>query len=143
MSNETNKTLGHRWADIWNHTNDANAVIDEIVAENFVSHSAPQGLPPGREGVKIWAAMFRKAFSDIWSRAEDVIVEGDKVVERFTSGGTHDGEFFGMPPTGKRGQITGINIFRIENGKVAEHWGNSDDLGLMMQLGAVPAPAAS
>ncbi len=140
MSTEQNRALGHRWAEIWNHDKDL-SVIDEIVDPNFVSHSAPPGLAPGIEGVRQWAALFRQAFPDIWSTADDVIVEGDRVVERFTSGGTHKGEFFGIPSTGVSGSITGINIFRVANGKIVEHWGNSDDLGLMQKLGVIPAMA--
>jgi steroid delta-isomerase-like uncharacterized protein len=138
MSTEYNRTLGYRWAEIWNHDKDL-SVIDEIVDANFVSHSSPPGLAPGREGVKQWATLFRKAFPDIASTADDVIVEGDKVVERFTGSGTHQGEFFGIPPTGKHFTTTGINIFRIENGKIVELWANSDDLGVMQQLGVIPS----
>ncbi|HZS77724.1 MAG TPA: ester cyclase [Ktedonobacteraceae bacterium] len=134
---EENRNLGRRWAELWNADQSLD-VIDEIVDENFVSHGAPPGLPPGREGVRIWASIFRKAFPDIQSTAEDVIVEGDKVVERFTASGTFNGEFMGIPPTGKSGSTTGINIFRVANGKIVEHWGNSDDLGMMQKMGIIP-----
>jgi predicted ester cyclase len=113
-------------------------VIDEIVADDFVSHNAPPGLPPGREGVRVWASAFRAAFPDLWSKVEDVIVEGDRVVERFSGGGTHQGELFGIPPTGKQMRTTGINVLRVADGRVVEHWGNSDDLGVMRQLGVIP-----
>jgi predicted ester cyclase len=136
------REIGHRWAQLWNAGVDL-AIIDEMVADDFVSHSAPPGLAPGREGVKQWVAIFHKAFPDIYSKVEEVIVEGDKVVERFSAGGTHQGEFFGIPPTGRRGSITGINILRIANGKVVEHWGNSDDLGMLQKLGIIPAPQAA
>lgn len=136
------KDLGYRWAELWNANVDL-AIIDELVAPDFVSHSAPVGLPAGREGVKQWVSLFHKAFPDIYSTAEDVIVDGDKVVERFIAGGTHQGEFFGIPPTGKKGMITGINILRVANGKIVEHWGNSDDLGLLQQLSVVPMPQAA
>jgi len=138
MSTEQNRNLGERWADLWNADQDLNTVVNEIVDENFVSHSTPPGLPGGREGVKIWSNVFRKAFPDMRSTAEDVIVEGDKVVERYSSSGTFQGEFMGIPPTGKSGGTTGINIFRVANGKIVEHWGNSDDLGMMQQLGIIP-----
>ena len=78
----TPHTIGVRWAEIWN-ADQSLAVIDEIVAPTFVSHSAPPGLPPGREGVRMWASAFRSAFPNLWSKVEDVIVEGDRVVERF------------------------------------------------------------
>ena len=140
MSIEENRNLGHRWAELWNADRSLD-VIDEIVDESFVSHGAPPGLPPGKEGVRIWASIFRKAFPDVRSIAEDVIVEGDKVVERFTAWGTFNGEFMGIPPTGKAGSTTGINIFRVANGKIVEHWGNSDDLGMMQKIGVIPMMA--
>ncbi|GAC1535939.1 MAG: hypothetical protein NVS4B8_19180 [Herpetosiphon sp.] len=129
--------IGMRWAEIWN-ADTSLTVIDEIVAEDFFSHSAPSGLPAGREGVRLWATAFRSAFPDMWSKVEDVIVQGDKVVERFSAGGTQQGELFGLPPTGLQMQTTGMNLLRIVDGKVVEHWGNSDDLGVMRQLGVLP-----
>ena len=86
----------------------------------------------------MWASAFRSAFPDLWSKVEDVIMEGDRVVERFRGGGTHQGELFGIPATGVTMETTGINILRIVDGKVVEHWGNSDDLGVMRQLGVLP-----
>src|SRR5581483_10468740 len=111
MSMEQNRALGARWAELW----DADKNLEAVVDETFVSHSTPPGLPPGREGVRIWATVFRTAFPDIRSTAEDVIVEGDRVVERFTASGTFRGEFMGISPNGKSGGITGINIFRVAN----------------------------
>ena len=138
MSTEQNRQLGARWAELWNADKSLD-VVDEIVDENFVSHSTPPGLPPGREGVRIWSTIFRNAFPDMRATADDVIVEDDKVVERFTASGTFKGEFMGIPPTGKSGSTTGINIFRVANGKIVEHWGNSDDLGMMQRLGVIPS----
>ena len=138
MSTEQNRQLGARWAELWNADKSLD-VVDEIVDENFISHSTPAGLPPGREGVRIWATVFRTAFPDIQATADDVIVEDDKVVERFSASGTFKGEFMGIPPTGKSGGTTGINIFRVANGKIVEHWGNSDDLGMMQQMGVIPS----
>ena len=71
---------------------------------------------------------------------DDLIAEGDKVVARTTMRGTHLGSFFGVPPSGKTVEMTGVHIVRIADGRIIEHWGNNDDLGLMRQLGAVPAP---
>jgi len=139
MSVEQNRLLVHRWAELFNRDGDLR-IVDEIVHPDFVSHSSPPGLPPGPEGVKLWASLFRDAFADLYSTIDDVIVEGDKAVERFTGGGTHTGEFFGIPPTGKQAVITGVNIFRVADGMIVEHWGNSDDLGMLYQLGALSAP---
>jgi predicted SnoaL-like aldol condensation-catalyzing enzyme len=132
------KTIAHRWTELWNANSDL-GIVDDLVASDFVSHSAPPGLPGGPAGVKVWVGIFREAFPDLYSAADDVIVEGDRVVERFHAGGTHRGDFFGIPPTGRSGRITGINIFRVVDGRIVEHWGNSDDLGLMQQLGVIPA----
>lgn len=130
--------IARRWRELWNTPLNL-ALVDELVAADIVTHSAPPGLAPGREGIKQWVAIFHQAFPDISTRTEDVIVEGDKVVDRYSGGGTHQGEFFGIPPTGKRGSTTGIVIFRIADGKIVELWGNSDDLGMMTQLGIIPA----
>lgn len=135
MNEVSLKEFAYKWAKLFNAGGDL-ALIDEIVAPDFLSHSAPPGLPMGREGVREWVRIFRQAFPDLYSKAEDVIVEDDKVVERFSGGGTNLGPFFGNPATGKKGTITGINIFRIADGKIVEHWGNSDDLGMMRQLSA-------
>lgn len=116
------------------------SLFDEYVAEDFVDHSAPPGLPPGREGVKELARMFRRAFPDYRTVVEDEIAEGDKVVHRARTSGTHQGEFLGIPPTGKRAEWTEMHIVRLRDGKIVEHWGEVDQLGMMQQLGVVPEP---
>ena len=83
----------------------------------------------------------RSAFSGWHFTVEDVIAEGDKVVLRGTFRGSHTGEFFGIPPTGKQVEISGIHILTIKDGKVTEHWANNDDLKLMQQLGVIPTLA--
>jgi steroid delta-isomerase-like uncharacterized protein len=82
---------------------------------------------------------FRTAFPDWVETVDEVIAEGDKVVIRVTGRGTHEGEFQGIPPTGRQVIATGVGIGRIENGRIAEAWAAYDALGLMQQLGAVPA----
>ncbi len=84
--------------------------------------------------------MLLEAFPDSQLPVEDQIAEGDKVVTRWTCRATHTGEFQGMPPTGKYTTMTGTTIFRIANGKLVEGWTNADMLGLLQQLGAIPAP---
>lgn len=112
------------------------SVVDEVVAEDFVYHDP--SLPSGREGVKQVMQMFRSAFPDGRLTIESLIAEGDRVVARHTFTGTHDGEFMGVAPTGRTVRIQEIDIGRIEDGKIAEHWGLADVLGLMQQLGAIP-----
>ena len=120
-------------------------VADEILSPNFVNHF--KGIPPemqhGPDGVKRYAVALRTAFSDMQIIHDDVITQGDKVIIRWTSTGTQDGDMFGIPPTGKSMSITGIDIFRIEEGKIIELWQNWDQMGIMQQLGLIPAAEQS
>jgi predicted ester cyclase len=88
------------------------------------------------------AQVFRQAFPDWHAGQEAHIAEGDLVTERFTARGTHRGEILGVPPTGREVVLAGINIFRVQDGQVVERWGRTDDLGLLQQLGIVPAMAS-
>lgn len=113
------------------------SVFDELVSASFVDHEAgPE--PGGPEGEKRLVEMITFAFPDWRWSIEDQIAEGDKVVTRYTARGTHRGEFMGIAPTGEQVEVPGINIVRIEGGKIVESWGNSDQLGMMRRLGAVP-----
>jgi predicted ester cyclase len=139
MGTETNKAIARRWhTDLWGGGSLAAALAatDDLVAADFVDHASPPGLAPGSAGLKQQLEIFYRGLPDIYSIADDLIAEGDKVVVRWHGGGTQTGEFFGMPPTGRKATITGVHIFRIANGKIVQHWGNSDDLGMMRQLGA-------
>ena len=117
------------------------AIIDELFATNFVDHSAIPGTASDREGMKQFFANTHSAFPDFHSTLEDMFAEGDKVVQRFTARGTHQGEFMGIAPTGKQVTITGINILRIEGGKIVEEWGEMNLLGALQELGAFPTPS--
>jgi predicted ester cyclase len=111
------------------------------VAEDIVEHAAPPGSPGGREGVKGVIAWLRAAFDGLTYEIEDVISSGDRVVVRNRVSGTHTGEFMGFAPTGRSFTVQQTHIFRVEDGRVAEHWANRDDLGMLRQLGLVGAPA--
>jgi len=115
------------------------AAADQLLDADFALH-LPGSLEPvrGVEGLKRVAEGFRAGFPDRRVIVEDIISEGDKVVVRVTQQGTHQGVFQGIVPTGKQVGVTGIAIFRVVNGKVAEEWLSSDRLGLLQQLGAVP-----
>jgi steroid delta-isomerase-like uncharacterized protein len=117
--------------------------IDELCAEGFVDHEEVPGLPPTREGLKLFVEGTRAAFPDLHVEVDDIFESGDKVVARARFQGTHRGEFLGIAPTGRRIDVPLIDIIRIENGRAAEHWGISDQMTLMQQLGAIPegAPA--
>jgi steroid delta-isomerase-like uncharacterized protein len=119
-------------------------VADEILAADFRWHNPvlPRDVS-GPEGVKQFAQALRAAFPDYRLTHEDTIGEGDRVVIRWTHRGTHESEFLGVAPTWREVTVTGIDIFRIEGGKLAELWQVTDQLGLMQQLGAIPAPAGA
>ena len=112
------------------------------LAEDFVEHEEMPGLEPSKEGVKQMFRSYRTAFPDLRMEAEDVLVSGDKAVARVRATGTHQGDFMGMPATGKSVDVQLIDIIRFgEDGLAREHWGVFDALGMMQQLGAIPAPA--
>ncbi len=137
MSPEENKAITRRFVD--EVQTEGNIVaIDDYLADNFVNHSVPPGLPPDREGVKQLFTMFRRAFPDFRAVIHDQVAESDKVVTRKTFLGTHEGEFLGIPPTGKEVTIELIDILRLADGKITDHWNVVDQLGLMRQLGVLP-----
>jgi C-1 hydroxylase len=125
MSVEENKALVRReQGELWNHTGDLDAA-----AELFA--------PDRVEDAKQEAANVRRGFPDLESTIEDLIAERDKVVVHWRAQATHQGEYMGIPPTGNRVNFTGISIYRIEGGQIAESWSVSDLLGMMQQLGAI------
>jgi steroid delta-isomerase-like uncharacterized protein len=133
-----NKTIARKvFEDIQSQGN--LALIDEIVAGDYVGHTPLADLH-GPEDAKQFEHMLHEAFPDYRVTVEDQIAEGDKVATRWTAQGTHKGKFQGMPATGKNIKTTGLTIFRIANGKLVEGWNNPDLLGMLQQLGAVPAP---
>ena len=139
MSPEDNKALVRRFVDEVQSKGNTD-LIDEICSPEFVNHSAPSGLPADREGIKILTTMFKGAFPDSYFSVEDMIAEGDKVVTRKTFHGTHEGEFMGIPPSGRPVNVSLIDVVRISDGLVVEHWSVGDNLGMMQQLGVIPQP---
>ena len=112
------------------------------VADDFVEHEENPGFERSKAGVIQMFRAYRAAFPDLRMEAEDVLVDGDKVVARVRATGTHQGEFMGMPATGRRVDVQLIDIMRFgEDGLAHEHWGVVDALAMMQQLGAVPAGA--
>jgi predicted ester cyclase len=139
VSREENKALIRRYfAAIDAARQSGNAdLIDEFLASDFVEHNPFPGIPPTRDCWKQAFLMFDAATPG-YHVVEDLIAEGDKVAGRITAYGTHEGELFGMPATGKRFQMGAIGIWRIQDGKIVEHWYESDNLGVMQQLADVP-----
>ena len=138
MSALDNKALIRRWVEALNNGTWAEAA-DVLFTTTFVLHDpmAPPGLPAGPQGMKDYVAPYFAAFPDLQFTVEDQIADGDRVTTRYTGQGTHRGELMGIAPTGKHATATGITIFRIEEGKMAQMWQNWDALGLMQQVGAI------
>jgi deazaflavin-dependent oxidoreductase (nitroreductase family) len=136
MSTEDNKALVRRFYEEGVHNP---ALFDELLAPTYVLHLP--GSPPiaGIEQAKQLMVAYTSGFPDLQLTTEDMVAEGDKVAIRNTWRGTHQGAFQGLPPTGKHVTFTGSDIFRFVGGKIAEQWADLDALGLMQQLGAIPA----
>jgi steroid delta-isomerase-like uncharacterized protein len=139
MTAQENKTLFRRYVEEgWakGHVE----VAEEVFAEGYVSHQ-PDGSEQerGPEDVKRFLRHYRDAFPDLEITVDDQIAEGDKVVTRWSSRGTHQGEFRGIAATSNEVRLTGIGIFRFSDGKVVESWDNFDQLGMLRQLGAIPS----
>ncbi len=126
--------------EIWNIGN--LDVADELFSPDYVNHdpTSPE-VPPGPEGVKQLARMYRRAFPDLRFIIDEMLATGDRVITRWTGQGTHRGPLRGLPATGRPARVTGISIHRIAGGRIVETWLNWDTLGLMEQLGAAPVPA--
>jgi steroid delta-isomerase-like uncharacterized protein len=138
MVTEEHKALVRRFVDeFWSGGNLAAA--DELMAADAVIHEPAVGTPAG---LKAFASEFRAAFPDWHATVEELIVEGDRVAERWTGRGTHRGELQGIPPTGKRVTVPGVVFYRITGGKIVEYRGTFDTLSLMRQLGVVPGPGS-
>jgi predicted ester cyclase len=137
MSTEQNRALVCRFVEEGIIKADM-AIFDELVAEDVLDHYAPPGSPGGREGWKQNRLRFKAAFPDGRWEIADIVADGDLVAVRAPFSGIHQGEFFGIPATGRRVAIGSIHMCRVANGRIVEHWGNSDDLGMLRQLGAIP-----
>jgi steroid delta-isomerase-like uncharacterized protein len=132
-----NKTVTKRFVD--EGINNKNlAVLDELVAEDFIEHVPFPGQGPGRDGLKLTVGAFLTAFPDITWTTHEQIAEGNNVVSRFAWTGTHRGEFLGIPATGRRVTVWGMVIDVVRGGKMVESRIIMDTLGLMQQLGVIP-----
>lgn len=119
-------------------------VVDELVAPEFVNHDAALPEPGvGIEAAKASITGYREAFPDLRLTIEQQLAEGEYVATRWSARGTHQGNLMGMAPTGKQATVTGITIDRIVDGRFVESWTNWDTLGLMQQLGVIPALATA
>jgi predicted ester cyclase len=139
MSTEQNKDVVRRFIDEVFAKCNVDAA-DELATPDFIPHSWP-GVDPGIENLKQGQSRVSAGLADVSMKIEDMIAEGDKVAVRLTAHARQDGEFMGLPASGREYTISETHIFRVRDGRVAEHWVNADMLGLMQQLGALPDQA--
>jgi steroid delta-isomerase-like uncharacterized protein len=142
MAAQTAELSRRIFEDVWNRKN-LNA-IDDLIAADYVHHDAGTLAANGPDGYKHFVTSYMNAFPDAQFTIHDAFTvgqnsDGENEVTRWTVVGTHEGELAGIPRTGRRFSVTGISIARIANGKITESWNNWDALGLMQQLGVVPA----
>jgi steroid delta-isomerase-like uncharacterized protein len=111
-------------------------VVERYFAPDFVSHNLPPGFPPGSEGVRRFFTTFAQAMGDVRVSIDAIVAEGDLVAVRTTTHGTHTGVLFGIPASGRQLAIDGTDIVRVENGRLVEHWGLTNTVGALQQVGA-------
>jgi steroid delta-isomerase-like uncharacterized protein len=134
---EENKERQRRFVEDYQGRRDE-SVGEELLADDFVNHAEVPGLANDREGVMLFHRALWGGFSDFRVEIHDLLADGDRVVTRKTFHGTHDGDFMGIPPTGKQVSWDVIDIVRYRDGRLVEHWNLVDQLGLLRQLGLAP-----
>jgi steroid delta-isomerase-like uncharacterized protein len=139
MTSETNKQTATRLYELLNGGQVEAA--GELMTEDYEEHDPLPGQGDGREGAVTRFTMITSGLAPTFT-VEDVIAEDDRVVVRWTNAGTHVGEFLGIPPTGRTFTIAGIDIYRVSEGRLAEHWHVIDQLAMLQQLGLLPEPPA-
>lgn len=135
---EANKELIRRYQDAYN--SNKLDVLDELLHPEWKTNAWPDGVPQSVDSAKAFYQAIQEMFSDVEYTTEDLIAEGDRVVQRWTFRARHTGEFLGLPPSGETITAAGISIFEVADGKIVRHWAFADDLGFLHQLGAdIPA----
>jgi steroid delta-isomerase-like uncharacterized protein len=133
MSLEENKAIVRRYQEIYNSNNlDA---LEAVMSFDVLTPKIMPNMPSGLEGARAVHQKTLLGMPDFHTEIQDLVAEGDTVVARVLMTGTHTGDFYGIPATGKRVEFTGVFIARIENGRIVEHWGEEDSYGLLLQLG--------
>jgi predicted ester cyclase len=142
MTPEANSATYRRWFDEGCSQGNVD-LADELYSPDYVTHAVRPGLPPTLEGLKIFIHALREGLPDLSCPVEEVVAEGDRVAGRFSLRGTHRGTLLGVPPTGKPVDVGVMVIARFdEAGKWAEDWVTWNQVGLLQQIGVIPAPAA-
>jgi steroid delta-isomerase-like uncharacterized protein len=136
--NNQAKRIVHRFVEEFQSLGNE-AVADDLLASSMVDHTPMDGFSSGPDGVKVLMRLLRAGMPDMYAVIHDQVAEGNKVVTRKSFRGTHQNELFGVPATGRPISIEVIDIVRVENGQIAEHWNVVDQLGLMQQMGVLPA----
>lgn len=138
---ERNKAVIRRFVEEVQNGKDF-GVYDELNDPEFVNLSSPPGVPADREGGKVFLQAFAQAYPDATFTIDDMIAEGDKVVTKKTMSGTNAGEFAGVPATGRRVTFQYVDIMRVRDGRIVEHWNILDQFSWLNQLGVLPAPSS-
>jgi steroid delta-isomerase-like uncharacterized protein len=138
MSTEENKAVVRQFFSNFNEGDQR--ALHALLADSFIAHNPFLGQAPTRDGMLQLMATILAAFPDQHTTIEELIAEGDEVVARHTHSGTLQREFLGIPPTGKHASFTGIEVFRVAEGRIVEWWRTEDELGFMQQLGVIPTP---
>jgi predicted SnoaL-like aldol condensation-catalyzing enzyme len=138
MSTEANKSLVRRF---YEEVLNARRIemIDKLALANYTEHDPLPGQHDGLVGLQDRVSMLIGGLTSTYT-VQDIIAEGDRVVVRWRNSGSHTGEFLGAPPTGRPFDFAGIDVYRIENDRMAEHWHVVDQLTLLQQLGLLPVP---
>lgn len=141
MSTEENKQLAKRFVEEWNRGNREG--VYAFFAQDFVDRTPQPGQAPGLEGLKQGLGLFFDAFPDSQITLQLLVGEGDLVTDHGILTGTHQGSFFGIPPTGKKVRVTFFDIHRFKDGKIVEGWHLEDTFGVLRQIGAIPVPQSA
>ena len=135
---EENKALDRRWwEEVWNQGSISS--YQELASRDFVMHNTPQGITGNFEGIRQANLNLRTGFPEHRFEIDAQVAEGDRVVTLWTWTGTHQGEWLGIPPTGKQASIQGMSLQRYQNGKIVESWLAVDMLPFLQQLGVAPS----
>ena len=138
MGSDENAAIVRRW---FQAINDRDMAAERAArADEFLAHVPGMPLSLGGDEWETFLGIFFDGFPDMQLVVEDVVAQGDRVAVRWTLYGTHDGEFFGSPPTGESVTMSAIEINRVVDGKIVEHWVELDQLGILQQVGAIPSP---
>ena len=142
MAEQDNKALVRRYyEEVFNQR--SVDLVDELAVEDYVEHDPFPGQGDGRADLRARVELILAAMRPLQFEIQELVAEGDRVVARWVQQGTQSGSFMGIPPTGREYTMAGIDVHRLRDGRMAEHWHVVDLFGLLQQLGAIPAPAAA